>query len=69
MRAICYFLVFLVIQAMVNGQLEIVNYLLANGVSATAKDKISGLTPLAAAAANGNKEIVRSLLQRDDVIR
>lgn len=57
------------IQAIVNGQLEIVNYLLANGVSATAKDKLSGLTPLAAAAANGHDEIVRSLLQRDDVTK
>ncbi len=57
------------IQAIVNDQLEIVNYLLANGVSATAKDKLSGLTPLAAAAANGHEEIVRSLLQRDDVTK
>lgn len=49
----------ILIQAIENGEFEIVNYLLPNGVSAMAKDEISGLTPLAAAAANGHEGIVR----------
>lgn len=59
----------LLIQAIADGQLQIVNNILAKGVSATAKDKLSGLTPLAVAAANGHEEIVRLLLQRVDVTK
>ena len=59
----------LLIQAIVNGQLEVVKDLLAKGVSATAKDGLSGLTPLAAAAANGHEKIVYFLLRRDDVTK
>lgn len=61
----------LLIQAIANGRLEIVKYLISNGISATAKDKISGLAPLAAAAAaaNGYEDIVFTLLQREDVIK
>lgn len=59
----------LLIQAIANGQLEIVKYLISNGISATAKDTISGLTPLAAAAANGCEDVVFTLLEREDVIK
>lgn len=54
--------------AITNGHVEIVKQLLRQGASATNKDEVTGLTPLALAAANGRKRLVKTLLQREDVI-
>lgn len=54
--------------AIANGHVEIVKLLLQQGASATNKDEATGLTPLALAAANGQKMLVKTLLQREDVI-
>lgn len=54
--------------AIANGHVEIVKLLLQQGASAINKDEATGLTPLAMAAANGQKRLVETLLQRDDVI-
>lgn len=51
-----------------NGHVEIVKLLLQQGASATKKDEATGLTPLALAAANGQNRLVKTLLQREDVI-
>lgn len=51
-----------------NGHAEIVKLLLQQGASATKKDEATGLTPLALAAANGQNRLVKTLLQREDVI-
>lgn len=54
--------------AIANGHVEIVKLLLQQGASAIDKDEATGLTPLALAAANGQKRLVKTLLQREDVI-
>lgn len=54
--------------AIANGHVEIVKLLLQQGASAINKDEATGLTPLALAAANGQKRLVKTLLQREDVI-
>lgn len=54
--------------AIANGHVETVRLLLQQGASATNKDEATGLTPLALAAANGRKKLVKALLQREDVI-
>ncbi len=54
--------------AIANGHVEIVRLLLQQGASATNKDEVTGLTPLALAAANGRKKLVKALLRREDVI-
>lgn len=55
-------------RAIINGHFETVRLLLQQGASATNKDEATGLTPLALAAANGRKRLVKALLQREDVI-
>lgn len=54
--------------AIANGHVEMVKLLLHQGASAINKDEASGLTPLALAAANGQNRVVKTLLQREDVI-
>lgn len=54
--------------AIENGHVEIVKVLLQQGASATQKDEVTGLIPLALAAANGREKLVKALLQREDVI-
>lgn len=55
-------------RAVAKGHVETVRLLLQQGASATNKDEATGLTPLALAAANGRKRLVKALLQREDVI-
>lgn len=55
-------------RAIAKGHVETVKLLLQQGASATNRDEVTGLTPLALAAANGWKRLVKALLQREDVI-